>query len=280
MSKGFVKFGLAIGISLCLITSAAGCSSGTGQPDGNSKDGWKLVFSDDFDGDNGSEIDKTKWVQEVGNNNGWGNSELQYYTDGTNNCYQQNGSLIIKAVKENKEGYTYTSARLKTKGKFDNKYGRIEMRAKLPQGQGIWPAFWMLGSDIDQVNWPDCGEIDIMEYIGRNPDTVYGTVHGPEYYGGNGLQRFIKTTGDLHNDFHTYALEWDDKALTWFFDDQEYFQLSKEKFPANKTWIFDKEYFILMNLAVGGQWPGYPDDTTVFPQTYEIDSVKVYQKAE
>lgn len=238
----------------------------------------KLVWSDEFDGPDGSSVNPDNWVIEKGNNGGWGNDELQYYTGSTGNCSVQDGSLVIKAIKEEKEGFQYTSARIKTKGKFEFKYGKIEMKAKLPQGMGIWPAFWMLGTDIDSVNWPNCGEIDIMEFIGREPGIIHGTLHGPEYHGDWGISKKITAEEDLHDIYHTYSVEWDEASIKWYFDDVLYHQLEKEKFPTTYTWVYDKEFFILINLAVGGKWPRNPDETTEFPQSYSIDYVRVYQK--
>lgn len=254
-------------------------SSPSGEQTGNedTPKEWKLVWSDEFEGDNDASVDGEKWVIEIGNNKGWGNNELQYYTDSTENASLQDGSLVIKAIKEEKEGFHYTSARLKTKGKFEFQYGKVEMSAKLPYGMGIWPAFWMLGSDIDTISWPDCGEIDIMEYIGRRSNIVFGTLHGPEYNGAMGLQNSITTDEDLHDTFHTYAVEWDADSIHWYFDGKPFHKVMREKLPTTYTWAFDKKFFVLVNLAVGGNWPQNPNDTTKFPQTYVIDYIRVYQ---
>ena len=238
---------------------------------------WKLVWQDEFDGENGSLPDPEKWVMEIGNNNGWGNQELQYYTSEPANCRQEDGMLIIEALKEEREGFDYTSARIKTQGLFDFQYGKVEMRARLPYGQGIWPAFWMLGSSIKEVGWPQCGEIDIMEFIGRVPDKIFGTLHGPEYSGGRGLQNSVQNIADLKEGFHTYGIEWDKDAIRWYFDGTLYHQVIRENLPTTYTWVYDDKFFILLNLAVGGLWPEYPDDTTVLPQRYVIDYVRVYQ---
>lgn len=241
------------------------------------KKDWELIWSDEFDGENGASVDSEKWTIEIGNNNGWGNSELQYYTGRPENLSIQDGSLVIKALREEMEGYQYTSARIKTRGKFKFTYGKVEMRAKLPYGHGIWPAFWMLGADFGPNPWPDCGEIDIMEFIGRQPDTIYGTLHGPEYNGGMGLQNSIKHNTDIHNEFHTYGIEWEEDSIKWYFDDQLFHTVSKDKMLSSYTWVFDHDFFMLLNLAVGGNWPQRPNDTTEFPQSYVIDYVRVYQ---
>lgn len=238
---------------------------------------WELIWSDEFDGETGSSVDSEKWTIEVGNNNGWGNSELQYYTGRPENLSIQDGSLVIKALKEEMEGFQCTSARIKTRGKFKFTYGKVEMSAKLPYGHGIWPAFWMLGADFGSNPWPDCGEIDIMEFIGRQPDTIYGTLHGPEYYGSMGLQNQIKHKTDIHNEFHTYGIEWEENNIKWYFDGQLFHTVSKDKMLSSYTWVFDHDFFMLLNLAVGGNWPQRPNDKTEFPQSYVIDYVRVYQ---
>lgn len=239
---------------------------------------YKLIWSDEFEGENGSSVDSDKWVIETGNNRGWGNNELQYYTGNTGNVSIQDGNLVIKAVKEDKEGFKYTSARIKTQGKFQFKYGKIEMRARLPYGKGIWPAFWMLGHDIGSIGWPKCGEVDIMEFIGRLPDQIHGTLHGPEYNGSMGLTKSVTVKDDLHDTCHTYSVEWDEDGIRWYFDGEEYHKILKDNLPSTYSWPYDKDFFILVNLAVGGNWPQNPDDTTVFPQTYTIDYIRVYQK--
>lgn len=291
--KNRVRF-LILTLSLGMPMAITGCSGGTAQsvspsptpvvqstssPEASAPaEELKLVWSDEFDGENGSSVSKDNWVIETGNNKGWGNNELQYYTDSPENLSIQDGNLVIKAIKEDKEDFHYTSARIKTHDKFDFTYGKIEMRAKLPQGKGIWPAFWMLGSDIDTNPWPKCGEIDIMEFIGRRPNIIFGTLHGPEYNGSMGLQNFITFDGDLHDTYHTYALEWDESSLKWYFDGELFHQIYKDKLPKTYTWVYDKDFFILVNLAVGGNWPQNPNDSTVFPQSYTIDYIRVYQK--
>jgi len=237
---------------------------------------WKLVWNDEFDGKNGSPIDKSKWVSEIGNNSGWGNAEYEYYTDSLKNCYQENGNLVIKAIKEKKDNFKYTSARVKTQGIYEFTYGKVEIRAKLPQGDGIWPAFWMLGTNITTTGWPNCGEIDVMEHIGKTPDNIYGTLHGPGYSGSSGLGSATISKTSLYNDFHTYTVEWNQEGIKWFFDGTEYHKVIK-KYIDDEKWPFDDKFFILINLAVGGYWPGYPSETTQFPQSYTIDYVRVYQ---
>ena len=173
----------------------------------------------------------------------------------------------------------YTSARLKTHGKFATGYGRIEARLKLPQGQGIWPAFWLLGDNIDTVPWPACGEIDIVELIGHKPDTLHGTLHGPGYSGARGLSKStVLPGGKIFNDaYHIFAIDWQRGRIDWLLDGKIYKTLTPADLPAGTKWVFDDApFFILLNLAVGGAWPGYPDETTEFPQEYRIDYVRVY----
>ena len=245
---------------------------------------WTLVWSDEFDGPNGSGVDAQKWVMETGGG-GWGNNELEYYTNRTQNAYLENGALVIKAVSERYTGpdgvtRNYTSARLKTQGKFAQAYGRFEARIKIPYGQGIWPAFWMLGSDIGQVGWPKCGEIDVMENIGREPATVHGTIHGPGYSGGSGIGApyTLPNGGRFADAYHVYAVEWEPKAVRWYVDDALYKTTRLGDLPAGTNWVFDHPFFILLNVAVGGNWPGSPDATTIFPQLMLIDYVRVYQR--
>ena len=245
---------------------------------------WSLVWSDEFSGPDGSAIDSTKWTAEVGGN-GWGNQELEYYTSRIDNAYQSGGSLVIKALKERYTGADnvtrdYTSARLITKNKFTAKYGRIEARIKIPFGQGLWPAFWMLGDNIDSVGWPTCGEVDIMENIGREPSIIHGTIHGPGYSGGNGLGSSFSLTNNQRfaDSFHVFAVEWEPNVVRFYCDGLLYKTRTPADLPPGTTWVYDHPFFILLNVAVGGSWPGNPDATTVFPQTMQIDYVRVYQR--
>jgi len=231
---------------------------------------WKLVWSDEF---KGKSIDTRKWTFDIGNN-GWGNNELQYYTNRPQNAHVNNGHLIIQAKKENHGGSHYTSARMKTQGKFSVNYGKFEMRAKLPHGQGIWPAFWLLGDDITRVGWPACGEIDIMEYIGKDPSHVHGSTHG---VGFDTSHSFHHPQG-FHNGFHTYSANWQPNRIEFAVDGKVY----KVVTPADThgKWPFNsKKMFIILNLAVGGKWPGNPDGSTHFPQQFVIDYVRVYERA-
>ena len=242
---------------------------------------WTLVWADEFAQADGTSPDSTKWGYDIGDS-GWGNSELQYYTSRTNNVRVEGGQLVIEVQQENYGSRTNTSARLLTKGKWSWTYGRIEARIKIPRGQGIWPAFWMLGTNIDSgVAWPNCGEIDIMENIGREPAIVHGTVHGPGFSGGNGISGPYSLPGGatFADDFHTYAVEWTTNQIKWFVDSQQYFTVAPNT-PSNlTTWVFTQPQFLLLNVAVGGQWPGYPDGTTTFPQRMTVDYVRVYTRS-
>lgn len=235
---------------------------------------WKLVWNDEFDGDN---VDPSRWVFDQGGS-GWGNNELQFYTDRPENARVADGMLVIEARREDRLGRDYTSARLKTQSLHAWTYGRIEARMKLPTGQGIWSAFWMLGEDIVTAKWPASGEIDIMENIGA-PHKVYATIHGPGYSGGDGIgASYNLPNGTVTDDFHVYAVEWGTDQIRWFVDDVQFASATPDDLPGGKEWVFDHPFFLLLNVAVGGNWPGNPDDTTTFPQTMQVDYVRVYQE--
>jgi len=238
---------------------------------------WKRVWSDEFQQANGSSPDAGKWSFDLGGD-GWGNDELEYYTSRTNNARVESGKLVIEARHETFGGRNYTSARLLTKGKWSWKYGRIEARIKVPSGQGLWPAFWMMATNIDAVGWPTGGEIDIMEIIGREPATVHGTIHGPGYSGAGGIGGpFVLPAGAAFADkFHVFAIEWETNRIVWFVDDKPYFTATPQSLPKGAQWVFSTPQFLLLNLAVGGGWPGNPDATTKFPQRMLVDYVRVY----
>jgi len=215
---------------------------------------------------------------------GWGNNELEYYTNRLQNAYLENGSLVIKAINETYTGpdgvtRNYTSARLKTQDKFAQAYGRFEARIKIPYGQGLWPAFWMLGSDIPQIGWPGCGEIDIMENIGKEPSTVHGTIHGPGYSGSAGIgAAYTLPNGERFADaYHVYAIEWQPELIRWYVDGVLCKTGTKNDLPGSSSWVFNHPFFLLLNVAVGGYWPGNPDASAVFPQTMFVDYVRVYR---
>jgi beta-glucanase (GH16 family) len=239
---------------------------------------WQLVWSDEFAGPRNSPVDAGKWVMETGGS-GWGNREWEYYTDRLENAHIEDGMLAIVARKETFEHRSYTSARLKTQGKFAQMYGRFEARIKLPHGRGLWPAFWMLGADIDAVGWPNCGEIDIMENIGAEPAIVRGAIHGPGYGGEDmGVGASLTTGAKFADDFHVFALEWEPGAIRWYVDGVLCGTRTPRDLTPGARWVFDHPFFIVLNVAVGGAWPGYPDDTTLFPQKMLVDYVRVYRR--
>jgi beta-glucanase (GH16 family) len=243
---------------------------------GQTLPGRTLLWSDEFSQSDNSAPDASKWGYDLGGS-GWGNNELQYYTNRTENVRIVNGELIIEARAENFGGRNFTSARLLTKDKWAWTYGRIEARIKVPKGQGIWPAFWMLGANIGSVSWPNCGEIDIMENIGSLPSTLYGTLHGPGYSGGNGISgNTILSGAALGDAYHVYAIEWEENRIRWFLDGKEFFALTPSDIPAGSSWVFRQPQFLLLNVAVGGNWPGPPNSSTTFPQRMSVDYVRVY----
>jgi beta-glucanase (GH16 family) len=272
---------LFIVISFCARQSA---SQGYGQTP-PSPHGYQLVWSDEFNGPDGSVPDPAKWSYAIGGD-GWGNHELEFYTDHPQNAQMKSGNLVITAQKETTvtakgETRLYTSARIRTKGLFSQTYGRFEARIKIPKGEGLWPAFWMLGDDISTVGWPRCGEIDIMENVGKEPALVHGSLHGA----GNGAPTADLTSKfslpgnpSLSDDFHVYAVDWDADAVRFFIDATNYATFTRQQWPAGAVWPFDHNFFLLLNLAVGGDWPGPPDSSTVFPQQMLVDYVRVYRR--
>ena len=236
--------------------------------------GWTLAWHDEFEGD---KIDPASWTYDLGGW-GWGNGEAQNYTSRPENARLENGMLVIEARQEKFEDSYYTSARLKTQGLKEFQYGRIEARLKVPSGAGLWSAFWMLGNDFNGSNWPDCGEIDIMEYIGREPDLIMGTAHGPGYSGALGISQWNRQTYNIADDFHTYAIEWGPDQIDWFYDGVKYHTVTRDD-VGDRKWVFDHPFFIILNLAVGGQLPGPVGLDTVFPAQFLVDYVRVYQKS-
>ncbi|MFW6364040.1 MAG: glycoside hydrolase family 16 protein, partial [Spirochaeta sp.] len=249
---------------------------------------WTLEFEDDFSGD---AVDTETWSFEIGNGHshgipGWGNAELQYYTDEEQNAFIRDNHLVIRALEDVREDefgtYSYTSARMISQDSVSVQYGRIDVRARLPHGQGIWPAVWMLGANLPEVGWPASGEIDIMEYLGHQTDRVHGTIHGPGYSGGGGIGDTYISDGEFSQDFHTFSLIWDEDIIIWLVDDEPFHVVTAEHVRRfyNADWVFNQEFFFILNMAVGGHWPGNPDDTTSFPQEMEIDYIRVYTPVE
>jgi beta-glucanase (GH16 family) len=246
-------------------SSCAGNSLRVSAPHGS------LVWHDEFDG---AALDSTKWVHDTGGG-GWGNGELEFYTDRPENARVEHGYLVIEARRERHGDRQYTSARLKTQGLGAWRYGRVEARIALPRGQGLWPAFWMLGDDCATAGWPACGEIDIMENIGKEPYRVHGTVHGPGYSGAHGVSSAYDCDSATAGGFHVYAIEWEAAAIRWYVDGTLYQTVTPADLPGR--WGYDHPFFILLDVAVGGYWPGNPDQTTLFPQTMRVDYVRVYR---
>ncbi len=244
------------------------------------------VWRDEFDGPAGSSFDRAKWVADTGGH-GFGNQERQFYTTRTENvALDGDGHLVITARAEpSSSAYEcwygrclYTSTRLKTKGLFAQSYGRFEARIRVPRGQGLWPAFWMLGGNIDSLGWPQCGEIDILENIGREPAIAHGTLHGPGYSGAGGISGAdTLSSGVYADDFHVFAVAWRPNEIRWYVDGRQYHRMTPADLPAGTKWVFDHPFFLLLNVAVGGGWPGDPDASSTFPQQMVVDYVRAYR---
>ncbi len=240
----------------------------------------ELFWSDEF---NGEALDESKWVYEIGdgcpNLCGWGNNELQYYRK--ENLKIKDGKLIITAIKDNNETHEYTSSRIKTEGKLSFKYGQIDVKAKLPKGKGIWPAIWMLGSSIQIDGWPICGELDIMELRGSSPNTVCGTIH---FQNTNNTHEYAEPkcysidNEDFSSDFHVFSANWNKKGITWLVDEIPFMSISYDEIDTDQNNIaFQKEFYVILNLAIGGNYDGNPTDGTIFPQAMEVDYVRIYK---
>lgn len=241
----------------------------------------RLVWSDEFD--KPGVPDAAKWNYDLAdgcpNVCGWGNNELQYYTDDPKNVRVENGNLVIEAHKEEKEGKAYTSTRIVSKGKGDWLYGRVEVRAKLPRGKGTWPAIWMLSTDWKYGGWPASGEIDIMEHVGFDPGIVHGTIHTESYNHIKGTQKEGKVTvANASDAFHVYAVEWTKDKMTFIVDNNAYYSVSRSPSEDFNGWPFDQRFHLIMNIAVGGNWGGMQGvDDSIWPQRMEVDYVRVYQ---
>jgi len=249
---------------------------------------WSLVWSDEFDGAAGTVPNAANWNYDLGNKeaSGWGNREFQYYTSSARNA-QMNGAgmLVITAEKATNPGpcwndkpCDYTSARIHTSTKVGFTYGKVEARMKLPPGQGVWPAFWALGTDIATNPWPKSGEIDIMEFVPQTPNSTYGTLHGPGYSGAQGIGKPVDLGAPVVNDFHTYTIIKRPNEIVWYVDGKEYHRLTPALLPAGGTWVFEKPFFVILNLAIGGDWPGPPDATTPLPAQMQVDWVRIYKE--
>jgi len=237
--------------------------------------GYTLAWADEF---SASSVNQTNWTFETGNNNGWGNNELENYSGRTQNAFTSQGNLIIEARQENYNGSQYTSARMITKNKKVFKYGRVDIRAKMPSTKGIWPALWMLGNNIDLINWPACGEIDILELLGHEPNKIYSTLHWgttAAVHDSKG-SNYILPSGSFDQQFHVYSMDWEENSVKMYIDDQLFFTGNGSNISGINT--FNNDFFFIFNIAVGGNWPGAPDATTVFPQRMVVDYIRVFQK--
>jgi beta-glucanase (GH16 family) len=244
--------------------------------------GWSLAWSEEFDGDAGAPPDPRNWQLETGGG-GWGNQELQYYTGGTENASLDGAghlAIVVRqpdpvARKDRYGGYGYTSARLISKGRVALRYGLVEARIQIPDGRGIWPAFWMLGQDIDEAGWPQCGEVDIMEILGHEPAVLHATVHGPGYSGAGGVHSSHRARTSLAGGFHVYAVAWEPGRIRWYLDGEMYAWAARRD-VRRKPWVFDHDFFLVINVAVGGTFPGNPDRSLAFPRTMLVDYVRHY----
>jgi beta-glucanase (GH16 family) len=244
-------------------------------------DGWQLTWSDEFDGDADSLPLSDHWSYNLGAG-GWGNEQLEFNTDQRSNAHLDgDGHLLITALKQEYSGAHYTSARLTSEGHFDQKYGKFEARIRLPEGQGLWPAFWLLGSDHASVGWPECGELDIMEARGSEPEINHGSAHGPGYSGANPHSAAYELdSGTFADDFHVFTIEWSQGEVHWFVDGVHYHALKVAQMPPDQRWVFDDgPMFVILDLAVGGWFGGEVDDS-IFPQTMELDYVRAYEAVE
>lgn len=268
---------LAIGSAMILAVCFSSCDK-DGSNDFPNRD-YALIWSDEFEGSEGDSPDSTKWTYDIGTgDNGWGNGELQYYRDVPENVsLDGNGNLSITARNEAFANSPFTSARIKTQGLFKTKFGRIEANIKIPYGPGIWPAFWMLGSNINEVSWPQCGEIDIIEARGQAPSLMYGSLHGPGYSGGAAITEAYSLGGDRFDaDFHLYAVEWGEDYIDFYVDDVLYNQTTPDDVTGD--WVYNNSFFLILNVAVGGGFAGFPTINTPFPQSMLIDYVRVYEE--
>ena len=245
------------------------------------KEGWALVWNDEFDG---PALNLEKWSYEIGGH-GWGNNELQYYSDDDSTAFIQDGKLVIRAdlvpqgTGSSDNLRYFSSARLRTSGKGDWRYGRIEVKAKLALGQGIWPAIWMLPTDWMYGGWPESGEIDIMEHVGYDPGRVHGSIHTGSYNHKINTQRGGSRLLDkISSKFYVYAIEWYEDRIDFLIDDAKYFSFQNDGKNDFNTWPFNQRFHLLINIAVGGDWPGSPDETTQFPTEMEVEYVRVYEK--
>jgi beta-glucanase (GH16 family) len=263
---------LAALVSSCALASSAACSKHPTAPQ------WQLVWQDEFDGPAGQSPDAARWTYDVGTD--WGNAQLEYDTARPENVALDGaGHLAITARQESWLGQPYTSARINTRGLFEQATGRFEARMRMPSGRGLWPAFWLLGSNFATAGWPGCGEVDIMEYRGQEPRTLHGSLHGPGYSGGNAITRSITVPGaPMDSSFHVYAVDWTANKITWSVDGNVYSTVTPGSLPGGAAWVFNHPFFVILDLAVGGGFVGSPDAGTTFPQQLLVDYVRVFAR--
>ncbi len=265
-------YGALAALALVIVLPLCGCQKSA------TKSELKLVWQDEFEGPAGQSPDPSRWSFDVGTD--WGNAQLEYDTARPENVsLDGSGRLAITARQESYLGRAYTSGRIQTLGKFSQSGGRFEARMRMPAGQGMWPAFWLLGADFQSVGWPACGEIDIMEFRGQLPSVVAGSLHGPGYSGGSAVTgSYTYPAGALTDDFHLYAIDWTAGQIQWSVDNQAYQTFTPTNLPGGANWVFNKPFFIILNLAVGGNYVGPPNGSTVFPQNLLVDYVRVYRR--
>jgi beta-glucanase (GH16 family) len=270
------RYILPVPLVFIMILSMVSCNPDTAQK--VDQHNWQLTWSDEFDGAAGKLPDATKWAFDIGNG-GWGNQELQYYTNRPENVsLDGTGNLVITAKSESFGGASFTSARIKTQGLFSQAYGRFEARIKTPYGPGIWPAFWMLGANNQTVAWPQCGEIDIMELKGHQPSINHGSLHGPGYSGGSAItDTYALLNNRFDNNYHIFAVEWDANKIDFYVDNYLYERVTKSSVSTKGEWVYDHPFYLILNIAVGGNFVGFPTSDTPFPQKMLIDYVKIYQ---
>ncbi|HMB99070.1 MAG TPA: glycoside hydrolase family 16 protein [Balneolaceae bacterium] len=286
--KNQLKIALIL-LATALLFNSCGTSSGDGtdpvgdDPNNEPSEVWNLVWSDEFEAD---QLETDKWSFQFGTGSqfglvGWGNNELQYYTDREENVFLEDGLLHITALEESFEGRNYTSARIRTINKGDWKFGKIEIMAKLPEGQGMWPAIWMLPTEEVFGGWPKSGEIDITELVGHQPSTVHGTVHFGQDWPENRSRTstYSLDSGKFSENFHLFSIEWEEDEIRWYVDGEQYHTIQPEDLEP-ENYPFNEQFHLILNLAVGGNWPGNPDSSTVFPQSMLVDYVRVFEKAE
>lgn len=270
-------------IASSLFVLIASCSDSAPATDGGlpapGEGTWGIVFRDEFDAPAGVLPDASRWTLEVGGD-GWGNQQLEFDTARAENASHDGfGHLAITAREENYQGRSYTSARMRMREEHAQAYGRIEARVRLPIGQGVWPAFWMLGANVDTVPWPECGEIDILEFRGQAPNVVQGSLHGPGYSGAMPVTEIYTREGaGFDQDFHIFAIEWDPGRIAWLIDGEVYQVRDPSSLLAGTSWVFDHAFFIILNVAIGGGYVGPPADDTPFPATMLVDYVRVYER--